>query len=154
MQKKIFLLLFFLILSSCGYEAIYSKKNSINYDFSIIELSFIGDRDVNLKMKEKLNNYTQSKKNKNFKLEISSASTKTVLAKDTAGDATGFKNTVIINVKISTNENLKNDFVISESFDYNNNSNKFSLKRYEREIKNNLAETISDKLIFKLSNIQ
>ena len=100
MLKKIFLFLVIVFLSSCGYEAIYSKKKIVNYDFSIIELSFIGDRDVNLKMKEKLNNYTQSKKNKNFKLEISSASTKTVLAKDTAGDATGFKNTVIINVKI------------------------------------------------------
>ena len=43
---------------------------------------------------------------------------------------------------------------MSESFNYNNNSDKFNLKKYEREIKNNLAETISDKLIFKLSNVQ
>jgi hypothetical protein len=28
------------------------------------------------------------------------------------------------------------------------------LKKYEEEIKNNLAETASDRLIFKLSNIQ
>jgi len=41
-----------------------------------------------------------------------------------------------------------------ESFNYDNNSDKFNLKRYEREIKNNLTETISEKLIFKLSNIQ
>ena len=154
MQKKIFSVLFFLFLSSCGYDAMYSKKNSINYNFSISELSFIGDRDINLKMKERLNSYTLNKKNKDFKIKISSTSTKTVAAKDTAGDATSFKNTVIINVEISTNDKLKNSFVMSESFNYNNNSDKFSLKRYEREIKNNLAETISEKLIFKLSNIQ
>ena len=41
-----------------------------------------------------------------------------------------------------------------ESFNYNNISNKFNLKQYEEDIKNNLAETASDKLIFKLSNIQ
>jgi len=154
MQKKIFSVLFFLFLSSCGYDAMYSKKNSISYNFSISELSFIGDRDINLKMKERLNSYTLNKKNKDFKIKISSTSTKTVAAKDTAGDATSFKNTVIINVEISTNDKLKNSFVMSEGFNYNNNSDKFSLKRYEREIKNNLAETISEKLIFKLSNIQ
>ena len=154
MQKKKFLLLFFLFLSSCGYDAVYSKKNSINYNFSIDELNFIGDRDINLKMKERLNSYTLNKKNKDFKIKISSTSAKTVAAKDTTGDATSFKNTVIINVEISTNDKLKNSFVMSESFNYNNNSDKFSLKKYEREIKNNLAETISEKLIFKLSNIQ
>ena len=154
MQKKIFSLLFFLFLSSCGYDAVYSKKNSINYNFSIDELNFIGDRDINLKMKERLNSYTLNKKNKDFKIKISSTSSKTVVAKDTTGDATSFKNTVIINVEISTNDKLKNSFVMSESFNYNNNSDKFSLKKYEREIKNNLAETISEKLIFKLSNIQ
>jgi|TARA_B110000459_G_scaffold122647_1_gene135031 outer membrane lipopolysaccharide assembly protein LptE/RlpB len=154
MQKKIFLLLFFLLLSSCGYEAIYSKKNSINYNFSISKLEFVGDKDINLRMREKLVGYTQNKKNKNFRIKISSISTKAVAANDTAGDATRFKNTVTINVEISTNDKLKNSFVMSENFNYNNNSDKFSLKRYEREIKNNLAETISDKLIFKLSNIQ
>ena len=154
MQKKKFLLLFLLFLSSCGYDAIYSKKNSTNYSFSISKLNFIGDRDVNLKMKERLNSYTLNKENKDFKIKISSTSSKTVAAKDTTGDATSFKNTLIINVEISTNDKLKNSFVMSESFNYNNNSDKFSLKRYEREIKNNLAETISEKLIFKLSNIQ
>jgi hypothetical protein len=52
------------------------------------------------------------------------------------------------------NGEFKNSFVIVESFTYNNNSNRFNLKRYEKEIKNNLAETITDKLILKLSNIQ
>ena len=154
MQKKIFLLLFFLLLSSCGYEALYSKKNSINYNFSISKLNLVGDRDVNLKMKQRLNSYTLNKKNKNFKINIFSTSTKTVAAKNTAGDATSFKSTVTIKVEILTNEKLKNSFTMSENFNYNNNSDKFSLRRYEKEIKNNLADTVTDKLIFRLSNIQ
>ena len=152
-QKKIILLLL-LLLSSCGYEAIYSKKNSIHYDFSISELSFVGDRTINLKIKEKLNNYAQGKRAKDFILRISSTSEKTILSKDTAGDATSFKNTISINVEVLMNNKFKNDFIILESFNYNNISNKFNLKKYEEEIKNNLAETASDKLIFKLSNIQ
>ena len=170
MQKKIFTLLIFLFLSSCGYEAIYSKKNSTDYNFFISELNFVGDRDINLKMEKKLNNYKLKKndgigtlavhghggsnKSKNFALKVSSISTKIISAKNTAGDATSFKNTIATNIEVSLNGESKNSFVIVESFSYNNNSNKFNLKRYEKEIKNNLAETITEKLIFRLSNIQ
>ena len=153
MQKKIFTLILFLFLSSCGYEAIHSKKNSKNYNFSIDKLNFIGQREINLKIKEKLNNYTLSKNNKKFTLSISSISEKTILAKDTSGDATSFQNKIILQVESIMNNKLKNNFTIIEYFNYNNNSNKFELKRYEREIRNNLAEIASDKLIFKLSNI-
>ena len=154
MQKKIFLLLIFLLLSSCGYEAIYSKKNSINYNFSISELNFIGDREVNLRIKQRLNNYTLNQSNKDFKVKIYSTSTKVISAKNTSGDATSFRNTVTTSVEVSTNGKFKNSFIIDESFNYNIINNRFSLKRYEREIKNNLAQTVTDKVIFKLSNIQ
>jgi len=152
-QKQIILLLL-LLLSSCGYEAIYSKKNSANYDFTVSDLSFVGDRTVNLKIKEKLKNYAQDKKEKDFILKISSTSEKVILSKNTAGDATFFKNSISINVEVLMNNKFKSNFVILESFNYNNISNKFDLKQLEKDIKNNLAETASDKLIFKLSNIQ
>jgi len=154
MQKNVFTLLLFLFLSSCGYEAIYSKKNSKNYNFFISKLSFTGDRDINLRMKERLNNYTFNEKNKNFALKISSSSSKEIAAKNTLGDAVTFKNTIATNIEVLMDGEFKNSFIIIESFIYNNNSNRFNLKKYEKEIKNNLAETIAEKLIFKLSNIQ
>ena len=154
MLKKKFLLILFLFLSSCGYEAIHSKKNSINYDFFIEELTFVGDRNVNLKIKEKINNYTLNEKDKKFTLIINSSQKKIILAKDISGDPTNFKSTIIINVKVLMKNNFKNNLQIIENFNYNNNSNKFELKRYETEIRNNLSETATDKLIFKLSNIQ
>ena len=153
LQRKI-ILLFLFLLSSCGYETIHSKKNSVNYIFSVSELSFVGEKTVNQKIKQKLNNYTQNKKDKDFILRISSTSEKIILAKNIAGDATSFKNKVSINIKVLMNNKLENNFIITESFNYNNISNKFNLKKYEEEIKNNLAETATDKLIFKLSNIQ
>ena len=154
MLKRKIILLFLFLLSSCGYEAIHSKKNSVNYIFSVSELSFVGEKTVNQKIKQKLNNYTQNKKDKDFILRISSTSEKIILAKNIAGDATSFKNKVSINIKVLMNNKLENNFIITESFNYNNISNKFNLKKYEEEIKNNLAETATDKLIFKLSNIQ
>ena len=154
MKKKIFFFLIFLFLSSCGYEALYSKKNQINYDFSISELNFNGDREVNLKIKEKLNNYVLNKKNKTFRLRISSTSRKIIIAKDKAGDATNFKIEITVDIEVLNNDDLKSNFVIIESFDYNNNSDKFELKMYETEIKNNLSNTVSNELKLKLSNIK
>ena len=154
MQKKIFKLLLLLFLTSCGYEAMHSKKNTMNYNFSISEIDFSGDREINQKIKAILNNYTLDKKDKNFILKISSNSKKTTLSKDTQGNATNFEKTIAMNVEVLMNDKFKSSFIIMENFNYNNNSNKFDLRKYEKEIKNNLTETAVDKLIFKLSNIQ
>ena len=154
MEKKIFTFILLIFLSSCGYEAIYSVKNIKNYDFSISKLSFIGDREINLKIKQKLNNYTQEIKNINFILKITSTSEKIILAKDAAGDSTNFKIETIVNIDVFNKEKLKSNFIITESFNYDNNSNKFELKNYEKEIKRNLADIITEKLIFKLANIK
>ena len=154
MEKRIFTFVLLLLLSSCGYEAIHSKKNKENYDFSVSELKFIGDRNVNLKIKERLNNYTLIKKDKDFTLKISSDLEKLILVKNDAGDATNFKTKITVNIDIFNDTEFKSSIVIVESFNYNNNNNKFELKSYEKEIKNNLANTISEKLIFKLSKMQ
>jgi hypothetical protein len=156
MLKGILIPILLLSLSSCGYEAMYSKKNSINYNFSISEFTFIGDRNVNIKIKEILKNYNYAlnKKERDFTLKISSNAKKIVVAKNTAGDPTSFKSTIIINIEVIMNNNFKSNLQIIESFNYNNNIDKFNLKIYEKEIINNLAETASEKIIYKLSNIR
>ena len=154
MEKKIFTFILLIFLSSCGYEATYSVKNIKNYDFSISKLNFIGDREINLKIKQKLNNYTQETKDINFILKITSTSEKIILSKNVAGDSTIFKIETIVNIDVFNKEKLKSNFIITESFNYDNNSNKFELKNYEKEIKRNLADIITEKLIFKLANIK
>ena len=153
MEKKIFTFILLIFLSSCGYEAIYSLKNIKNYDFSISKLSFIGDREINLKIKQKLSNYTQETRDINFILKITSTSEKIILAKNAAGDSTNFKIEITVNIGVFNKEKLKSNFIITESFNYDNNSDKFELKNYEKEIKINLANIIAEKLIFKLANI-
>ena len=153
LKKKItiFLLLF---LSSCGYQAMYSEKNIINYDFSISELTFIGTRDINIKLKTKLSKYTLVEKDKNFILEITSTDERIIAAKDVAGDATSYKIIIKIKAKVVLANNLVKNLEIVEDFTYDNIENRLDLKQYEREIKINLAETAVDKLIFKLSFLQ
>jgi outer membrane lipopolysaccharide assembly protein LptE/RlpB len=154
MKKKISILFLLLILSSCGYEAKYSSKNIERYNFSISDMNFIGDRVLNIKIREKLNIYTQSVKERIFILEITSKSEKITIAKDSAGDPTDFKNIIQVNVSVFMDDELIDDFSVSENFSYKNDSDKFELESYEREIKNNLAELAAEKLIIKISNIQ
>jgi len=154
MKKKISILFLLLILSSCGYEAKYSSKNIKRYNFSISEMNFIGDRVLNIKIKEKLNIYSKSVNERIFILEITSKSEKITIAKDSAGDPTDFKNVIQVSVSVFIDDELKDNFLISENFSYKNNSDKFELESYEREIKNNLAELATEKLIIKISDIQ
>ena len=154
MLKKKIIIFLLLFLSSCGYEAIHSKKNVKYFEFSISKLSFSGDRGVNLKIKEILNNYTLNKKDKDFTLKISSTSEKKILAKNILGDATSFQKIIVVNIEVLENNKFKNNLTLSEKFTYSNNDNKFNLTTYEKEIIKNLTETTVDKLIFKLSNIQ
>ena len=154
MKKKIFTFLLFLFLSSCGYEATYSLKNRSIYAFSISELVLTGDRQVNLKIKQLLNPYTNPKikEEKNFVLNISSSSEKIITTKDTAGDAVKFKNEITVKVQVLLDEGNTKNLVIIEEFIYDNNSDTFELRSYENQIKNNLAEAAVNKILFKLVN--
>ena len=154
MKKKIFTFLHFLFLSSCGYEATYSLKNRSIYAFSISELVLTGDRQINLKIKQLLNPYTNPKieEEKKFILNISSSSEKIITTKDAAGDAVKFKNEITVKVQVLLDDKKATNLVIIEDFIYDNNSDTFELRTYESQIKNNLAEAAVNKILFKLVN--
>ena len=156
MKKKIFTFLLFLFLSSCGYEAIYSLKNRVIYAFSISELVFTGDRQINIKIKQMLNSYRNPKtqEEKSFALRISSDSEKIIITNDASGDATKFENEITLNVQVFMNEEYKLNFVIIENFTYDNSSNIFELETYENQIKNNLTESAVSKILIKLASIK
>tara|TARA_B100000795_G_C22689534_1_gene395051 strand:- start:77 stop:541 length:465 start_codon:yes stop_codon:yes gene_type:complete len=154
MLKKISPLIIFLFLVSCGYQAMHSLENRINYNFSINEIKFTGNRDINIKIKNDLNSFYLVKQERNFNLDIESENKKLVLVKDSKGNSVSFKNILTIKVKI-LNQNKKIDTIsFEETFEYNNNTNKIELRRYEKEIKNNLTETMVNNLIFELSKIR
>ena len=154
MKKKIFTFLLLLFLSSCGYEATYSLKNRSIYAFSISELVLTGDRQINIKIKQLLNPYTNPKieEEKKFILNISSNSEKIITTKDAAGDAVKFKNEITVKVQALLNGKNATNLVIIEDFIYDNNSDTFELRTYENQIKNNLAEAAVNKILFKLVN--
>ena len=65
------------------------------------------------------------------------------------------QNFVISNVieKPNTKEAPSNNAVFEESTSYENNDNKFELKKYEDSIKINMIESINENIILYLQNL-
>jgi hypothetical protein len=153
MFKNSILVTLLIFTVSCGYEPLFSKKNLIkNNNFSIDKISFIGDRDVNIKIKQLLVTFSTIKKDKNFTLEIDSEVVKTIIAKDIKGDPSQFNLDIKTIVQLDLEGDPLEKITFNENFKYNNKQDKFEIKRYEREIKQNLAEKISSDLIYKLAD--
>ena len=145
---KILILLFF--ISGCGYNPIFSNKNS---NFSIYELTTSGNSKLNKIINNRLNNYKGSDNQKKFSLTIETYLNKKVASKDTKGNPKTYRINLKSNVSIKDSDDNLKEKLFSKSVDYNNRSNKSELKRYENETLHNLAEKISDEIIIYLQSI-
>ena len=154
--KKIITTLSFFLLLSCGYEPIYSKKQiNSNYNFSINIINLIGDNKVNQILKNKLTkNLNKGKKSTELKLNLDSRVVKAVTSKDKKGNPIILSIEIIINLKVFEGEILKGEKNFEEKFEYNNRSNKFNLKQYEKNIKDNLISELSYKIIRYLNSLK
>ena len=156
--KKIITTLSFLLLLSCGYEPMFSKKKiNSNYNFSINTINFIGDNKVNRILKNKLKKYLNKNKKStelNLNLKLNSRVEKTITSKDKKGNPIRFSIKIMINLEVFKSEILKGKKNFEEKFEYNNISNKFDLKQYEKNIKNNLISELSYKIIKYLNSLK
>jgi len=147
--KKIITTLSFLLLLSCGYEPIYSKKQiNSNNNFSINSINLIGDNKINQILKNKLKrNFNKERKSIEFDLNLNSRVIKNITSKDKKGDPITFSIKIIINLEVFENKILKGEKNFEEKFIYNNRENKFNLKQYEKNIKDNLISELSYEII-------
>jgi len=146
----------FLLLLNCGYEPIYSKKKiEKNYNFSIKEITFLNQNTINQLIKNNLINYfNHEEKLKKISLEINTNTNKTVSLKNKKGNVEIFSIEITVDVKVHENETLINYKKFKENFKYKNQSDKFSLEKYEKVIENNLITKISNKIIIYLFSIE
>ena len=107
---------------------------------------------VILLLQVKLKKYSDKDKNKIYTLKITSEVLRTVIAKNTRGDATIYKLIIIVNILANNQDNKESKIQFTKNFKYNNNDDKIELKRYEEEIKENLVDSITQDLIFRLTN--
>ena len=150
-MKKIFLILIILFLNGCGYTPLYSSKDS---NYKVISLN----KNVN----NSLTNYVQnsieviSNENAEKSLNISFEYNEniSVILKNSKGNPTKNRLNVVIDLSLlDSNDNLITSKQFSESFEYNIDDNKFNLKQYEKNIKFNLIEDITQQILVFLASV-
>ena len=148
MLKKIFIIFSLILLTSCEYKPIYSSANKSNYKIIVTELT--GDKKLNKFIVENLIRNSQKNSNQIVNIKINSTYTKTILAKDSSGNATDYQANAVTNFSIDRNQ-VPEKFDIGEKFNFQKMSDKYEEKSYEQNIKKNLATSIAQKLILRLS---
>ena len=140
-----------MILVGCGYQPIYSSKN---LNFNINQLELKGDIDLNRQIRDRLSNFQSSKSDQSviYNIKINTTSNRTISTKDAKGNPTLYALTVTINLSYSSLIKSEKNKSFSESIGYQNNDNKFDLKRYENTLKINLTNTIIEDIILFLQN--
>ena len=148
MVKKILIIFSLILLTSCEYKPIYSSANKSNYKIIVTELT--GDKKLNKFIVENLTRNSEKDSNQIVNIKINTTYTKSILAKDSSGNATDYQANALTTFLIDRNLVTK-QFDINEKFNFQKMSDKYEEKSYEENIKKNLAKSISQKLILRLS---
>ena len=148
MVKKILIIFSLILLTSCEYKPIYSSANKSNYKITVTELT--GDKKLNKFIVENLTRNSEKDSNQIVNIKINTKYTKSILAKDSSGNATDYQVNALTTFLIDRNLVTKK-FDINEKFNFQKMSDKYEEKSYEENIKKNLAKSISQKLILRLS---
>ena len=137
---KIIYILLFIIISGCGYQAIYGTKD---INLRVKEIKLTGDNNLNRKINNYFNYY---KNNKNYSkiidVHIDSSLKKEISSKDRKGNAKTFELSVSIKLNILENENIIKAKIFNKSSNYKSLDNKFDLNQYEENLINNLVYDI------------
>ena len=139
-----------MIISACKYEPIYSSKKM---NFQITEIEIKNKNQISLDIQNKLNIYTNLNSSKKIGLEINSNRIINISSKDTLGNPKKFDMEIIVTLIKSQKGKANEEVKFSESFKYNNTSNKFDLKKYEKNIQQNLTNKIFQEILLYLSSI-
>lgn len=152
MIKKIALLSFFLLLlNSCGYTPIYSKKGQ-NIEINRIET--FGEVKINKSLYNKLKVYSDNPNaEKSFSLVINSKSNKNTIAKDKKGNPTQFSIKLSVSLQITDSLNKEKERIFLESSAYDNKDNKFDLRKYEDSLIKNMTEKIFSEMILFIQTV-
>tara|TARA_B110000003_G_C16321452_1_gene406975 strand:+ start:65 stop:514 length:450 start_codon:yes stop_codon:yes gene_type:complete len=145
-KKNIIIISLIFIFSSCGFSPIYLKNNNIN--FSIEEISFKGDRELNNFIKSNLNQYKKREFDNKYFIEMDSIFNKVILSKDGTGEVTNYQLEAVVTFFIKPiNKKIK----ITEKKIMKSMSDKFEETKYEKSIKQSFASSIVSKLTLKLT---
>ncbi len=151
-MKKIFLALIIIFLNSCGYTPLYSSKES---NYKVISFK----KNLNNSLTNYIQNSIEVLSNENavksLKISLEYSENIAIILKDSKGDPTKNRLNVVIDLSLFDNsDNLIISKKFSEDFEYNIDDNKFNLKQYEKNIKLNLVEDITQQILVFLASVK
>ena len=148
LKKILFTILLFNLLNHCEFKPVYSNQNKVNY--KIIVTSFSGDKEINNLITSTIKRNSEEKSNKTLNISFYTKYNKNILAKNATGTITDYQANVIAKFTIQIEDSFEN-FSISEKFNFKKMTDTYEQKNYERTIKKNLADIISQKLMLRLA---
>ena len=144
-MKKILILIFF-IINACGYQPIYKVDEEIT-KIKIKEVKFSGDQEISKEVFLKLP-FTIEKNDDLNTLIIESKKIISETSKNQKGQATSYRTSLNINLKLTNLENKTiTEKKLKKEFSYDTKKDKFKLKRYQKQIEKDLIDKISKELI-------
>ena len=129
-----------MFISACGYEPI--NKSLPESNIKISKKTFSGDNQINRKLFSKIN-LKETKDELGYELKLNSNKIIDQVAKDKSGNVTKYETTITIVVELIENEKTVKKRSFSKNFNYSNLSNKFELKKYQKDVETNLINTIA-----------
>ena len=151
-MKRILLALVIIFLNGCGYTPLYSSKDS---NYKVISFK----KNLNNSLTNYIQNSIEVLSNENavksLKISLEYNENISIILKDSKGDPTKNRLNVVIDLSLFDNsDNLIISKKFSESFEYNIDDNKFNLKQYEKNIKLNLVEDITQQILVFLASVK
>ena len=151
-MKKIFLIFPLLFMISCGYTPIYSLKES---NYKVISFKKNVNNSLTKYIENSINALSNENANKNLNIIVEFRENISVILKDSKGDPSRNRLTITIDLSLlDENQKLISSKIFDESFEYNVNDNKFNLKQYEKNLKQNLVEEIIQQILLYLANVK
>ena len=122
-------------------------KGNTNTNFSIEQVNYTGDRELNNFLKTNLNQYKNEKVNNKIFIEVISEYKKSILSKDSTGEVTNYELAAEVTFLIKP---MNKEIKITEKKIMQSLDDKFEETRNERSIKQSFAASISNRLSSEL----
>ena len=152
MKSLILIIIFSVLLNSCGFKPIYSSKNS---DFQVIEITNNNKNKNSFAIEQIVMSLSNQKAIRKVKLEFDYKESIDTILKDNKGDPSKKKLSITVNLKIKNEiDNILATKNFNEEFSYNVQNDKFTMAQYEDNIINNLSNKISNDIIFLLGTLE
>ena len=139
------LIIIFIFITSCGYQAIYSQKDSLKINIKTINLE--GDKKINRKILLLTNLKNQNSGSPPYNLKLNSNKNIKVIARDNSGNATIYRTTISVIFSLEFENEIYKQKKFSSNISYNNMTNSFDLSQYQKTIEDNLISKIAEEII-------